>query len=497
LRVELAAQNDATATFRIQVADTGIGIPPERAPALFSPFVQADASTTRKYGGTGLGLTICRQLVEMMGGQIGFESEWGRGTSFWFTVAFEKQSTQSCRLAVGNVRVLVVDDHAASREVAVTLLNSWGCRTAEAADSESAFSLLRQASRDGTPFRAAVLDDALPGTAGKELVREFQSHPELEETAVVLMCGRPEGRSGRRGFDAARWRVAKPVFAESLYAALNAALGRSVAPGGAGDSASMHASRPVPALKGRILMAEDNLVNQEIAAAILDQLGYSVTTVVNGVEAVKAVQGSEFDLILMDCQMPEMDGYETTRYIREPRNGARNPKIPIIALTASALSSDRENCMRAGMDDFLSKPVEPEALEQKLAKWLQGKKPERDMQEEGPAETVFDGDTLLKRLMGNRSAAKKIVRAFLDDVPVQLASLKRHLDAADGMAASRQAHALKGAAANITAARLRALALEVEQAASAGELERTKLLLPRMEEQVERLEAEMRRSGWT
>jgi len=507
IRVKLAGQDAGRITLAFAISDTGIGIPKDRTAALFSPFVQADESTTRKFGGTGLGLAISRQLAELMGGQIGFESEEGRGSTFWFTAVFDRQPESPAaarQTELRGVKALVADHQAANREVVTTLLRSWECRSSEAADGASALALLRQAAQAGDPFEIVLVDRNLPGAGGGDLARQVAANPELNGTVLLLMA--PLGEDGAAmspqasGFAAC---VSKPILEARLRDALASALGRRKAPE-AGTTA--HPAPPRRTIltntQGRILLAEDNPVNREVALAILGQFGFTADPVFNGAQAVKALQNTAYDLVLMDCEMPEMDGYEATRLIREPQTGALDPRIPIVALTASAMPGDRERCLRTGMDDYLSKPIEPDELAQVLAKWLGRTRPASEGGNSkpaapAPAESVFDEAGLLKRLMGNRALAERLVRAFLQDIPSQLEMLRKQLEDGDAPSARRQAHTIKGSAANLSAGALRAAAREAEEAAKAGELRHLAELLPSVEQEFERVKTAMGRSRWT
>ncbi|MGO9271395.1 MAG: PAS domain S-box protein [Terriglobia bacterium] len=505
--VRIESEGERTAVLLFTVSDTGIGFRQDRAAALFEPFVQADGSSTRRYGGTGLGLTISKQLVEMMGGRIGVESEEGEGSTFWFTAVFEKQPRPSAPAAdaqpsLRDMKVLVVDDNATNTSVVRRLLNSWGCRPEESEDGNSALAILRQAAQEADPFRVALLDISLPGMDGEELGRRIAADPQLQETALVLMTG--FGRqSDLASLQALGFvgQVSKPIWERSLREALLAleAKGSEAAP------TAEAARTPLSVVRGksraRILVAEDNGTNQEVAVAILRKLGYHADVVADGAEAVRALQQADYDAVLMDCEMPEMDGYEATRRIRERRTGTRNRHIPIIAITADAMAQDRDRCLQAGMSDYLAKPVEPRQLADLLEKWLTAPvgggeaSPPADHSPPTP-EAVFKPEELLARLVGDKGLAGKIIIGFVNDAPRQLRRLKNRLEEGDPDGAWKQAHTLKGAAATVSAEALRASCFEVQEAAAAKELSRALALLPRLEEQFELLKATLKQSGW-
>ncbi|HMD98708.1 MAG TPA: PAS domain S-box protein [Terriglobia bacterium] len=504
--VRLESEGERTAILLFTVSDTGIGFRQDRASALFEPFVQADGSSTRRYGGTGLGLTISKQLVEMMGGRIGVDSEEGKGSTFWFTAVFEKQPQPAApatdvQTSLQDAKVLVVDDNATNTSLVRRLLNSWGCHTEESADGNSALVVLRQAVRDADPFRIALLDMSLPGMDGEELGRQIAADPQLKDTALVLMTslGRQSDPARLQALGFAG-HVSKPIWERSLREALLALSAQ-----GNGPAPAEAAPTPLSVVRGnsraRILVAEDNGTNQEVAVAILRKLGYDADVVANGEEAVRALQRVNYDAVLMDCLMPEMDGYEATRRIRERRTGTRNPHVPIIALTADAMTGDRDKCLQAGMTDYLAKPVEPRQLADLLEKWLitpaaGGEASSPTDPSPARTEAVFNPGELLGRLMDDKGLAGKVIAGFLNDAPRQLRILKNKLEKGDADGARQQAHALKGAAATVSAEALRALCLEVQEAAAAKELNRALALLPRMEEQLELLQATLKLSGW-
>ncbi len=363
------SEREDSATLRFQVTDTGIGVPPERIAAMFDPFVQGDGSTTRKFGGAGLGLAISRQLAGMMGGQIGVESEPGRGSTFWFTAVFGKPAGQAAgepapAPILASVKALVVDDNCTNRTLVSGLLKCWGARCHQACDSPSALTALRGAAAAGDPFRLAVLDMSLPDMNGEELGRRIAADPELHGTRLLLMTypGQRFAPAQIRqiGFAAYVW---KPVLAPRLAAAVACAAGPMVTP------ERSHGAIGAPPGK-RILIVEDDSASREVALAMARKLGYRADSVNEGGEALTALESVIYDGVLMDCEMPGMDGCETAARVRASSAGAHNAAIPIIALTAHARQSDRDMCLRAGMNDYLSKPIDAHELARVLSRWL-------------------------------------------------------------------------------------------------------------------------------
>ena len=380
--VDVKEETDTTVTLLFEVKDTGIGIPADRVNSLFESFAQADVSTTRKYGGTGLGLTISKQLSELMGGEIGVESEEGKGSTFWFTVVLKKQSDpkpiEIVKLEdIKGKHILVLDDYAINRLVFREYLESWGCRFDEAENGDQALSKLRDAANKGDPFHIAVVDMQLPEMSGEALGRKIKDDSTIRDTHLVMATS-----AGQRG-DAERLKEAgfsafltKPVKKSVLLDCLRIVLGLKY--DRSKDTARQIVTRftveesrvgeEESDRKLRILLAEDNIVNQKVATIMLKKMGHEVVVADNGREAVKAFENEEFDLILMDGQMPLMDGIEATKTIRNVEEKSKMQRIPIIAATANAMKGDRERFLAAGMDDYISKPIKRKALEEVIGR---------------------------------------------------------------------------------------------------------------------------------
>lgn len=379
IRVSLVKENSRSATIIFYVMDTGIGIAKNRLDRLFKSFSQIDASMTRKYGGTGLGLAISKRLCQMMGGEIGVESQKDKGSIFWFTVEFEKQPNNreieiTRPKAIRDKRYLIVDDNRTNRMVLKGQLTGWGCRFDEAENGQAALDKMRNALADKDPFHIAIVDMLIPQMDGKTLGQIIKKDDQLKATQLIMLTS-----VGMRG-DAAEMRaigfsayLTKPIKQSQLFECLVTISNR--------DMPMPDAETKSPPLKTKysinesnhqsihILLAEDNKVNQLVVLNILKKFGYRAEAVANGLEAVKALEMIPYDMVLMDVQMPEMDGLEATRIIRDASSVVLNHHVPIIALTAHAMKGDRETCMDAGMDDYTPKPIDPMNLLEKINKW--------------------------------------------------------------------------------------------------------------------------------
>ncbi len=511
IRVFLDAEAVNSVTLRFAISDTGIGIPPERIGAVFSPFVQADGSTTRKYGGTGLGLAICKQIAEMMGGQIGCDSKPGEGSTFWFTAVFTRQPEKNVSAVydladMTGVNVLVVDDYGANRLLLTTLLKGWGCRCDEAPDADGALAKLHQAIRDNDPFKIAIIDMSMPGMDGKTLGAHIKATPQLADTLLVMITSLGQ-RGDVAGLEAAGFAgyLTKPVRRSQLHDCMALALGRTrQIPVADNRIITRHTVTESRKRRIRILVAEDNHTNQEVALAFLKKFGYHADAVAHGGEAVAALQHLPYDLVLMDCQMPIVDGYTATRRIRDPKSGVLCSDIPIIAMTANAMPGDRRKCLDAGMNDYLSKPILPNELAQVLDRWLQKAFADSDgvgdpicgVSHGQDTEIVFDSKALMERLMGDADLARRLLVGFIGDIPTQIRRLKEYLENGDLSAAQRQAHTIKGAASVVGADALKMLASEMEQSAKSGYQADVAEALPGLDEAFMNFRHTLEQEGW-
>ena len=463
-RVTVAEETDRHVTVRFSVTDTGIGIPKDRLDRLFKSFSQVDASVTRRYGGTGLGLAICRQLAEMMGGRIGVESREHKGSMFWFTVLLEKQPEARAveRIVpedIRGLRVLVVEEHATSRTLLREMLRSWGCRCEEATDGREALERLRRAQAEGDGFRIALLDMRIPDMYGKDLGEKINADPLLQDTLLVMLTS-----AGQRGEVAELQRIGfaaylnKPIKNSQLYECLTTVLGISI--GDDGNSirqiVTRHTLHEEKKRRTRILVAEDNAVNQRVALRILEKLGYHADAVGDGREAVTALETVPYDLVVMDVQMPEMNGLEAARIIRDRRSGVLRHDIPIIAMTAHALKGDRDKCLEAGMNEYISKPITAFALKEALEKLLAA---EATSAETAPVSLqrihdITDGDEAFER---------ELIESFLTDMEERLGDLESALGEGNTEEVMRQVHSIKGSSANAGAKGLQEIARRMEQ----------------------------------
>jgi two-component system, sensor histidine kinase and response regulator len=488
LRAELVEDAPDAAVVLFEVSDTGIGMSEEQRSRLFRPFTQADASTTRRYGGTGLGLAISKRLVLMMGGDIGARSEPGVGSTFWFTTRLEKrpdgQTKPAFRKGLRNLRVLVVDDHETNRRILHKQITSWGMRDGMAEDGAEALAVLRAAAESGEAYDLAILDMQMPGMNGIQLARAIGDEPEISPPRMVLLTSIGLNLNEKAREAGIEVVLNKPVRQSQLYNALatmmaaTAEATREPSPGGVGSRA-----RPESEL-GHVLLAEDYPVNRMVAIAMLERLGYRVDAVGNGKEAVEALSSVPYAAVLMDVQMPEMDGYEATAEIR--RREGSGPRTPIIAMTANAMQGDREKAIEAGMDDYVAKPVGREELEAVLRRWIPRPEegpPVQNDEDSGPSAVDLP---ILQSRRGPQKEEEpdklaRIVTLFVEDVPIQLAAIRRAVERGEAQEVEEKAHMLKGGSGYMGAARLAQMCARLEESGASGDLSRAPELLDAIE----------------
>jgi PAS domain S-box-containing protein len=500
--IEVLAQDDTT--LRVNVRDTGIGIPPHIVERLFTPFVQADGSTTRRFGGTGLGLAICRSLVELMGGQIGVHSTQAGafdndgvepGSTFWFTLPLVQAHSLP---AVPNPsgltgkRVLIVDDNATNRDILERHLKLGGMRSVSAVHGMDGLQQLRLAHAAGDPFDIALVDMKMPVMDGIEMTTRLAADPLLQKVPVILVTSlHSQDELARARAAGVAAYLSKPVRRQELFRALALALG-----GQQEKPVPVAGRQALPLIRARVLMAEDNGVNQVVARNMLKVMGCEFDIVPNGQEAFDAVRRGGYDMVLMDCQMPVMDGYDATRAIRaweaeqEGEQGDAQRRIPIVALTANALVGDAETCLAAGMDDHLAKPYSRKQLTTVMARWLPAHLVQAAVPVEATApvvpapapapvvtadadeEPLLDQSALdnIRAVDEDGSVLAEVVQMYLDDAPLQLGGLRQALGTGAGAELSRIAHAMKSASFNVGAKRIGDLCRELEKQGKAGEL---------------------------
>ncbi len=504
IRAALASEDPAAAMIRLSVHDTGIGISPEAQRRLFQPFTQADGSTTRRYGGTGLGLAISKRLCELMHGAISVESQGGAGSTFHVTCRCEKQTrpmAETPSLGASGIHILAVDDNETSRSILHHLLASWGIRHDTADGARGALAMLPEAARRNDPYSLAILDMQMPEIDGIMLARMIRADDSIPPLRLLMLSS--GGEASKSALDTAGLDayLKKPIRQSSLLDVISnltgykSLLGSTKVPAGV----VREALASFADLNPRICVAEDNTVNQKVAKRILEKLGCRVDVVANGIEAFEAAVSLPYDIIFMDCQMPEMDGFEATAKIREREGETRHSVI--IAMTANALAGDRDRCLAAGMDDYVSKPVKPADLATVIGRWLRTL-PEEDGRQDlhACAEPVLVDPGRLSEL-GSISGQfdpeflLEVIDDFLSDADHQLSEICAAVSNHDAGRMRLAAHALKGSSANLGLPALAERCRELQQLAEAGDLPSCASLVGRIPAVLSRTRDELLRSA--
>jgi signal transduction histidine kinase/DNA-binding response OmpR family regulator/HPt (histidine-containing phosphotransfer) domain-containing protein len=467
VEVEADATAEDRCRLRVSVTDTGIGLAPDKMAEIFDSFTQGDTSTTRQYGGTGLGLTICKLLVELMGGQIAVKSQLGRGSTFWFTlelpVAQEAPADASGVDVLRDVRVLVVDDEQTNRRVLQEQLSQLGMRVDGFGAAIEVLAALQQAKASNDPYRVAILDHQMPDIDGEILGSAIKSDPAYEDIHLILFSSLSRAGDAQHveqaGFSAF---FSKPVPQHILIDALKALCSAAAdEPLPFLTIAALSPSRveagggALPFAGFNVLVADDNLVNQQVAQRMLERFGCHVDVAVNGDMAVAMCRNRRYDMVLMDCQMPELDGYEATARIRIEEGEGR--RVPVIALTANAMQGEREKCLAAGMDDFLSKPIRPQTLHETLQRWLRN---DRVVAQDIDDNEVRDEMAAILEVFGDSFG--ELVGLFMHDSPIRIEGLRQAIREGDQAAIGKLAHAMAGSCASIGATVLSGLCRDLE-----------------------------------
>jgi signal transduction histidine kinase/CheY-like chemotaxis protein/HPt (histidine-containing phosphotransfer) domain-containing protein len=504
-KVRVAGEDSQAVTLRFEVHDTGIGISRDARSRIFEAFSQADDSTTRKYGGTGLGLAISKQLVELMGGSIGVDNALTQGSIFWFTVSFDKRRVDpdapgDHQHTIEGLRVLIVDEQTSSRVGLERHLAAWQVGTTSAATATEALERLGEAVRAGRPYDAAILDMELEHTSGLLLASIIKADPATRATRLLVLS--PERLAAdpvQRREAGVAYQLIKPARAADLFACLATRPRGATAP-----APQFMPPTPLPrpgsrARARRVLLAEDNPVNVEVAKAMLESLGLDAHCARNGEEALKAVRTGEYDAVLMDCQMPVMDGFAATAAIRRSEREAGQARVlPVIAITANALQGDREACLAAGMDDYLSKPFTQQQLAAVIGRWIALPLAASVHHDEATPQLPPESVEVIQRDVINRVAldniralshdrgdalVQKVIAAYVDDTPQHLKTLRQAIAGQDPNSVRRVAHSLKSASANVGAQKLAQLAKDMEHLGRAETTEGADVILTDMEQE--------------
>ena len=499
VRVEMEDDLAEAATLRFEVTDSGIGIEPEALSKIFEDFRQGDGSTTRNFGGSGLGLAIAKRLVKMMGGDdIGVRSCPGQGSTFWFILCLQKVKDFGVAKPDGfylkGVRVLTVDDNATNRSILHHQITAWGMNNASAPNGYHALEMLRAAAQRGEPYQLAILDVNMPGMNGIELARAIKADPDIASVGLIMLTSMEAYGSVQEARDTGIMAyLTKPVCQSQLLNCLVALMHDKVS-----EDPQVFPTTSPTKFPVYVLLAEDNQVNQEVARAMLENCGCQVDSAFNGTEVLEAIRHTHYDIIFMDCQMPQLDGYETTHSIREHEAAEKLSHTIIIAMTAHVMEGDRENCLAAGMDDYLGKPFTQERLRRTLSRWLPLRVDSKPAAGRGdnaaarPPASPLDHQVLdqIRSLQppGGPDLLVRVIQAYLKEAAELLAKLKEAITRNDPKVAQRMAHSLKSSSANVGALNLSALFKELETLGCSRSLSNAGMFLDHATSEYERVQ---------
>jgi CheY-like chemotaxis protein/HPt (histidine-containing phosphotransfer) domain-containing protein len=516
LRISLEEDEEECVYLKFSVVDTGIGIDESKQNLLFQSFTQVDGSISREYGGTGLGLAICRQLAVLMGGDIGVYSKPNKGSEFWFTARFEKTSLtqvfQKTELLPGTsptVNILVVDDNQTNMHFICSILAQRNTVVRGVSSGKEALDEMDKAFISGSLYKMVIMDKYMPEMDGETLGRTIRLDKRFDDVYLIMMT-----TFGQRG-DVERLKdigfsayLTKPVKKNDLLDTISFVLGmdRRLEQQ---PMITRHVIRDVRRDNSRILVVEDDLINQHVAVGFIKKLGYGVDVASNGFEAIRMLTENTYSLVLMDIQMPGMSGLEATRRIRSGEAGVQDKSTIIVAMTANAMRGDRERCTESGMDDYIAKPMTLVGLSEMMEKWISSKSPadiekkqtSKDTLNTGPsikeitsdntssAEDllVFNAEDMMNRLAGNKDLAQVVIDAFLEDIPRQIVVLRELIESGDVQGAERQSHRIKGAASNVGGDVMHTVAAEMEKMGRNGQLADMSLRYYQLEDEFDRL----------
>jgi diguanylate cyclase (GGDEF)-like protein len=483
---------DTKLLLRFEVRDTGIGISHEAQQNIFKAFAQADGSTTRKYGGTGLGLAISRQLTELMGGEIGVESEPGMGSTFWFNVLVEQAvqkvpQSESRRNEFAGLRILIVDDSSVNRRFLEQKLSAWGMYHNSIKDGLHAVEMLHSAAAEGRPYDLILLDELMPGIKGAELGRQIAKDPTIARIKVILMTNQPLEFDGDQLPGIAGY-LAKPVRESVLYERIASIIRQPLE--GKPDNLAEEEGQVVPQPGSRILVVDDNQANQQVAIGMLERLGCRVDIAASGEEAIEAVGRGSYSLVLMDCQMPGMDGYEATARIRAMEGGESH--LPIVALTANVREGDNDKCLAAGMDDYLPKPLKLDVLRAKLQQWVIPQSDEPMAAHAAAGNGRIDREVFSELRESVGETFSKIIEYFLEDTPVSLRAMHEAVASRNAQVLADSAHSVKGSAMNFGANKLANLCRKLEELGRSGSIDGATELLQSVASEYEMVKSVLR-----